>query len=109
MVTHLTKTFKDEPSSPRTFRMSKEEILQRIKQVEAQIRTMKEEAEREGEATLRNARREALELNEKVQEKAEARHRELGGAAEADIESERAKLPSPGREDAAPMVAQGHA
>src|SRR2546425_111508 len=47
MVTHLTKTFKDEPSSPRTFRMSKEEILQRIKQVEAQIRTMKEEAERE--------------------------------------------------------------
>src|SRR3989442_1142678 len=108
MVTHLTKTFKDEPSSPRTFRMSKEEILQRIKQVEAQIRTMKEEAEREREATLRNARREALELTEQVQEKAEARYREMVSAAEAEIESEREKLPA-AREDAARMVAQGKA
>src|SRR2546427_12415040 len=107
MVTHLTKTFKDEPSSPRTFRMSKEETLQRIKQVEAQIRTMKEEAEREREATLRNARREALELTEQGQEKAEARYREMGSAAEAEIESEREKLLAAAREDAARIVTEG--
>src|SRR2546428_12058973 len=108
-IAHSTKTFKDEPSSPRTFRMSKEETLQRIKQVEAQIRTMKEEAEREREATLRNARREALELTEQVQEKAEARYREMVSAAEAEIESERAKLLAAAREDGARMVAQGKA
>src|SRR2546422_11534489 len=107
MVTHLTKTFKDEPSSPRTFRMSKEEILQRIKQVEAQIRTMKEEAEREREATLRNARREALELTEQGQEKAEARYRELVSAAEAEIESEREKILATSRDDAARTVEPG--
>jgi len=109
IVAYSTKTFKDEPSSPRTFRMSKEETLQRIKQVEAQIRTMKEEAEREREATLRNARREALELTEQVQEKAEARYREIVNAAEAEIESEREKLLAAAREDAARMVAQGKA
>jgi len=109
IVAYSTKTFKDEPSSPRTFRMSKEETLQRIKQVEAQIRTMKEEAEREREATLRNARREALELTEQVQEKAEARYREIVSAAEGEIESEREKLLAAAREDAARMVAQGKA
>src|SRR3989475_9594928 len=109
MVTHLTKTFKDEPSSPRTFRMSKEEILQRIKQVEAQIRTMKEEAEREPEATLRNARREAPELTEQVQEKAEARYREMASAADADIEAELEKLLAAAREDAARIVDEGKA
>src|SRR3989442_15575323 len=109
MVTHLTKTFKDEPSSPRTFRMSKEETLQRIKQVEAQIRTMKEEAEREGEATLRNARREARELTEQFQEKGGARYREIGSAAEGAIAAEREKLLAAAREDAARRTAQGQA
>ena len=70
---------------------------------------MKEEAEREREATLRNARREALELTEQVQEKAEARYREMVSAAEAEIESEREKLLAAAREDAARMVAQGKA
>ena len=70
---------------------------------------MKEEAEREREATLRNARREALELTEQVQEKAEARYREIGSAAEGEIESEREKLLAAAREDAARMVAQGKA
>ena len=108
-VAHSTKTFKDEPSSPRTFRMSKKETLQRIKQVEAQIRTMKEEAEREREATLRNARREALELTEQFQEKGEARYREIVSAAEGAIASEREKLLAAAREDAARMTAQGKA
>src|SRR3989442_117072 len=103
-VAHSTKTFKDEPSSPRTFRMSKKETLQRIKQVEAQIRTMKEEAEREREATLRNARREALELTEQFQEKAEARYPEIGNAAEAEIETERGKLLAAARENAGRMT-----
>ena len=108
-VAHSTKTFKDGPSSPRMFRMSKEETLQKIKQVEAQIRTMKEEAERERESTLRNARREALELTEQFQEQAEARYREIVSAAEAQIESEREKLLAAAREDAARMTGQGKA
>src|SRR3989442_6444291 len=108
-VAHSTKSLKHEPSSRRTFRMSKEEALQRIKQVEAQIRTMKEEAEREREATLRNARREALELTEQFQEKAEARYREIVNAAEAEIETEREKLLAAAREDAARMATQGKA
>jgi len=70
---------------------------------------MKEEAERDREATLRNAKREALELTEKAQEKAEARYREIVSAAEADIESEREKLLAAAREDAARMAAQGKA
>ncbi len=91
------------------FRMRKEETLQKIKQVEAQIRTMKEAAERERESTLRNARREALELTEQFQEQAEARYREIVSAAEAQIESEREKLLAAAREDAARMTGQGKA
>ncbi len=109
IVAYSTKTFKDEPSSPRTFHMSKEETLRRIKQVEAQIRTMMEEAEREREATLRNARREALELTEQFQAKAEASYREIVSAAEAEIESEREKLLAAARQDAARMTTQGKA
>src|SRR2546428_5419774 len=93
-IAHSTKTFKDEPSSPRAFRMSKEETLQRIKQVEAQIRTMKEEAEREREATLRNARREALELPEQFQEKGDAGYREIVSAAEGAILHARGQPPT---------------
>jgi V/A-type H+-transporting ATPase subunit G/H len=89
--------------------MSKEETLQRIKQVEAQIRTMKEEAEREREATLRNSRREALELTDQFQQKAEARYREIVSAAETEIASERERLLAAAREDAARMTAQGKA
>ncbi len=70
---------------------------------------MKEEAEREREATLRNARREALELTEQFQEKAEARYREIIGASEAEIETEREKLLAAAREDAARMTALGKA
>jgi len=70
---------------------------------------MKEEAEREREATLRNARREALELTEQFQEKAEARYREIVNAAEAEIETEREKLLAAAREDAARMTTQGKA
>src|SRR5437899_12310287 len=43
IVAYSTKTFKDEPSSPRTFRMSKEEILQRIKQVRSEERRVGKE------------------------------------------------------------------
>ncbi len=70
---------------------------------------MKEEAEREREATLRNARREALELTEQFQQKAEARYRDIVSAAEAEIASEREKLLAAAREDAARMTARGKA
>ena len=48
--------------------MSKAETLQRIKEAEAQIRTVKEAAEREREQVLRAARREALDLIDKAVE-----------------------------------------
>ena len=70
---------------------------------------MMEEAEREREATLRNARREALELTEQFQAKAEASYREFVSAAEAEIESEREKLLAAARQDAARMTTQGKA
>jgi V/A-type H+-transporting ATPase subunit G/H len=70
---------------------------------------MKEEAEREREASLRNSRREALEVTEQFQEKAESRYREIVSAAEAEIGTEREKLLAAAREDAARMTAQGKA
>ncbi len=48
-------------------------------------------------------------MTEQVQEKAEARYREIVSAAEGEIESEREKLLAAAREDAARMVAQGKA
>ena len=70
---------------------------------------MKEEAERGREATLRSARREALDIAEQFQQKAEARYREIVNSAEAEIGSERDQLLAGAREEAARMTAGGEA
>ena len=89
--------------------MSKAETLLRIKEAEAKIRTAKEAAEREREGTLRNARREVLDLLETFRAQAETRYREIVAAAEAAVASEREKMLAAAREEAARMSARGKA
>lgn len=89
--------------------MGKAETLQRIKEAEAQIRTTKDEAERERERALRSARREALELLDTYREQAEARYREILTAAETAIAHDRDRMLAAAREEAARMIARGKA
>jgi len=89
--------------------MGKAETLLRIKDAEAQIRTTKDEAERERERALRSARREALELLDTHREQAEARYREVLTAAETAVAHERDRMLATAREEAARMTARGKA
>lgn len=89
--------------------MGKAETLQRLKDAEAQIRTMKEEAERERERTLRTARREALDLLDTYRSQAEARYREIVTGAGAAITTERDRMLAIAKEEAARMADRGKA
>jgi V/A-type H+-transporting ATPase subunit G/H len=89
--------------------MSKAETLQRIKEAEAQTRTAKEAAERERETILRNARREALELQDTFRAQAETRYAEILAAAEAGVAAERDRMLAAAREEAARIAARGRA
>ena len=89
--------------------MSKAETLQRIKEAEAQTRTAKQAAEREREITLRNARREALELLDTFRAQAEKRYAEVLAAAEAEVAIERDRMLAAAREEAGRIVARGRA
>jgi V/A-type H+-transporting ATPase subunit G/H len=89
--------------------MGKAETLLRIKEAEAQIRSTKEEAERDRERALRSARREALELLDTYREQAEARYREILTAAETAVAHERDRMLAAAREEAARMTARGKA
>jgi V/A-type H+-transporting ATPase subunit G/H len=89
--------------------MSKAETLQRIKEAEAQTRTAKEAAERERETILRNARREALELQDTFRAQAEIRYAEILAAAEAGVAAERDRMLAAAREEAARIAARGRA
>lgn len=87
--------------------MGKAETLQKIKAAEAQIRATKEAAAQEREVALRTARREALELLETFREQAETRYREILGATQAGVASDREKLLAAARAEAARMTARG--
>jgi len=89
--------------------MGKEETLLKLKEAESQIRALKEAAERDREQALRTARREALELREKMREQAEARYREILKAAESALVAERERIVAVGRADAAKIAAMGRA
>src|SRR5438046_10095842 len=89
--------------------MSKAETLLRIKEAEAQIRTVKEAAEREREQVLRVARREALELIDKARQEAEDRYREILASAGGAGAGARARMLVKAREEAAQVVARGRA
>src|SRR3970282_112926 len=94
-----TKPFKRTGDVPRAVRMGKEETLLKLKEAESQIRALKEVAERDREQARRTARREALELREKMREQAEARYREILKAAESVLAAEGDRIDAGGRVD----------
>ena len=97
------------PAMSRAVRMGKEETLLKLKEVEAEIRAMKDAAAREREQALRIARREALELREKLREQAEVRHREIVKEAETRLVAERERILAAGRAEAAKTASMGRA
>jgi len=104
-----TKPFKRPRDVPRAVRMGKEETLLKLKEAESQIRSVKDAAEQEREQVLRNARREALELRERLREQAEARYREILAAAEGPLKAERERILAAGHSEAAKLTARGQA
>ncbi len=89
--------------------MGKEETLLKLKEAEAQIRAAKEAAGKDRDRVLREARREALEVRDRLRDQAEARYREVVTAAEASVKKEREQILAAGREEAARMMAKGRA
>ena len=89
--------------------MGKEETLLKLKEAESQIRSGKDAAEKEREQVLRNARREALELLEKLHEQAEVHYREILAVAEGPLKAERERILATGRAEAAKLIARGQA
>lgn len=89
--------------------MGKEETLLKLKEAESQIRALKEAAERDREQALRSARREALELREKLRDQAEARYREIFKTAEAVLAAERERIIAAGKTEASKVAAMGRA
>ncbi len=103
------KTFKHNPSSPRLKRMRKEETLQRIKEVESQVRTSKDEALAERERILRTARRETLELRDALRGDAEKRQEAILRDADVQTARERERMLTEGRKDAMALRARADA
>jgi len=89
--------------------MGKEETLLRLKEAEAEVRALKDAAERDRETILRDARREALELHEKLRDEAEARYRDRVAEAAKKVEAERAKVLAVGQAGANAMSARSKA
>ncbi len=89
--------------------MGKEETLLKLKEVESRIRALKEAAQEERERALRDARREALELRDRLRAGAEERYREVVGAAGASLRAERDMILAAGREEAGRVKARGMA
>jgi len=89
--------------------MKKEETLQRIKEAEGQVRGSKESVLAEQERILRDARREAFELREKLRKEAEARHEEILREAEAAAARETERVLASGRKDAGALKSKAEA
>jgi len=89
--------------------MRKEEALQRIKEVESQVRTSKDEALAERERLLRVARREALELKDVLRAQAEKRQEEILRSAALETARERERILADGRKEAAALRAAADA
>ena len=89
--------------------MRKEETLQKIKAAEGQVRGAKEAVLAERERILRDARRDAFELRERLRREAEKRHDEILREAKAPTAREAEKLLELGRKDAAARKAKAEA
>ena len=89
--------------------MRKEETLQKIKAAEGQVRGAKEAILAEREKILRDARRDAFELRERLRREAEKRHDEILREAEAPRARQAEKLLELGRKDAAALKGKAEA
>jgi ATP synthase H subunit len=87
--------------------VNKAETLLEIKRAEAEIRGMKEGGERERERIVREARREALELQERLRRDAEDRAAAILKNAEGELARERESILEKGRREAAALKAAG--
>lgn len=87
--------------------MGKEETLLAIKKAEAEVRALKEAAERDRERILREARREALELRDTLRGKAEERARAILSEAEAAAQIDRERILATGNAEAGRVRARG--
>jgi len=104
-----TKPLKTSRDSPRLTFMKKEETLQRIKEVEDQVRRSKDEVLAERERVLRTARRDSLDLRDALRAQAEGRGEAILKAAEAAIAKEKEGLLAAGRRGAADLRGQADA
>ncbi len=86
--------------------MNKEETLQKIKDAESQVRGTKETILAERERILRDARREAFELRERVRREAEARSEAIIRTADEAVAREAETLLAVGRKGAAALEAK---
>jgi len=89
--------------------MKKEETLQRIKQVEEEVRRSKDGVLADRERLLRGARREALDLRDSLRVEAERRQEQILKDADAAISREKETLLAGGRKEAAVLRAQADA
>lgn len=87
--------------------MNKAETLSEIKKAEGEIRAMKESAQKERDRILHEARREALELQERLRREAEGRATAILAAAEKEIAKEREAILAQGRKEAEALRASG--
>jgi vacuolar-type H+-ATPase subunit H len=87
--------------------LGKAETLLEIKRAETEIRGMNEAAEREKERVLREARREALELQERLRLAAEEHAAAILRSAETDLAKDREAVLAKGRMEADAVRASG--
>jgi len=89
--------------------LNKAETLLEIKRAEGEVRAMKEAAGREKERILRDARKEALELQEQLRGQAEESASAVLKKAEGQIAKEREAILAKGRQEAEALQAAGMA
>jgi len=89
--------------------MKKEETLQKIKDAEGQVRGTKEAVLAERERILRDARREAFELRERLRQDGEKRYEAILRDSAAATARETEVLLAAGRKDAAALKGKAEA
>ena len=87
--------------------MNKAETLSGIKKAEGDIRAMKEAASNERDRIAREARREALDLQERFRREADERAAAILRKAEEELARERETILAKGRQEAEALKAAG--
>ncbi len=87
--------------------MNRTETLQRIKDAEAKVTTMKQEAEAEKVRILKDMRREELELQDTLRKEAEAQYNKVIAEARNTASKEREQIIVKGKHEAESVKAEG--